>query len=172
MSGAAAVVAGLNDIRVPPRPGCYALLLDYRGGGRRIRIGQLGEMHLEAGRYVYVGSAAGPGGLRGRLRHHVRAVTRPHWHIDYLRKHGVLAGAWFAEGMQTLEHGWSRTLAAMEQVTLPLRGFGASDCSVCPTHLVAFPATMPREQIGSVIDVAAGFACSYLATPDLRAGLE
>ena len=48
------------------QPGSYALLLqaDRR---RTVRIGWLGQLTVEPGCYVYVGSALGPGGVRARV---------------------------------------------------------------------------------------------------------
>ena len=44
------------------------------------------------GKWYYVGSALEPGGLRVRIAHHARIAARPHWHIDYLRRHTPLTG--------------------------------------------------------------------------------
>lgn len=166
-----AVLADRPEVfRVPDRRGTYALLLDYREAARKIRIGRRGEMRLDPARYVYVGSAAGPGGLRGRLRHHMRDPARPHWHIDYLRMHCELAGAWLAEDTRVLEHSWSRALTALDCAALPLNGFGASDCRSCPAHLVAFPPGLPRERIGRALK-AVGPSCIYLDRPSLQSGL-
>ena len=51
------------------QPGSYALILqaDRR---RTVRIGRLGQLAVEPGCYVYVGSALGPGGVRARVGHH------------------------------------------------------------------------------------------------------
>src|SRR5208337_3227365 len=65
-------------------PGTYALLLSTASDAE-IRVGRLGDMRLQSGFYVYVGSALGPGGVRARVNHHMRASPRHHWHIDYVR---------------------------------------------------------------------------------------
>ncbi len=54
-----------------------------------VRIGRRGELRLQPGFYIYLGSALGPGGVRARLALHFRPCTRPHWHLDYLRAHAV-----------------------------------------------------------------------------------
>jgi Uri superfamily endonuclease len=82
-----------------PRPGTYALLLSSAADGV-IRVGRLGDLRLQPGFYVYVGSALGPGGVRARLAHHMR-------------------------------------LAEMKATSVPLAGFGSSDCD-CETHLFFF----------------------------------
>ena len=55
---------------IEAQAGTYALVLSARAGGI-IRIGRLGELRLQSGIYVYVGSALGPGGVRARLMHHL-----------------------------------------------------------------------------------------------------
>jgi Uri superfamily endonuclease len=44
---------------------------------------------LPAGRYLYCGSAKGPGGLKARLSRHMRRGKSVRWHIDRLTE-GVL----------------------------------------------------------------------------------
>jgi len=73
-------------------PGTYILILKS-AVTRRVRVGRLGNLQLCPGYYVYIGSAFGPGGLRARIDHHQRLAKRPHWHIDYLRRHTRLTNA-------------------------------------------------------------------------------
>jgi len=115
-------------------PGTYALVLAC-SNPIRIRVGALGEVGLDAGYLVYVGSAFGPGGLAGRLRHHLRPVRRPRWHVDYLREQASLVGVWCASGPRSLEHEWATAFANIRGFTAPHRGLGASDCA-CDTHLL------------------------------------
>ena len=91
-------------------------------------------MRLGHGFYVYVGSALGPGGLRARIQHHLRAAKRPHWHIDYLRARTRLERIWFCYDARCREHQWARILARAERAAKPFVGFGASDCK-CESHL-------------------------------------
>jgi Uri superfamily endonuclease len=116
-----------------PRPGTYALLLSS-ATDQLIRIGRLGDLRLQPGYYVYVGSALGPGGVRGRLAHHMRLVKRPYWHIDYLRRHTTLEAVWFCYHRKSLEHSWAKRFAAMPGASVPMAGFGSSDCG-CESHL-------------------------------------
>lgn len=88
---------------------------------------------LPAGRYLYLGSARGPGGLRARIRRHLRADKRPHWHVDRLTAAARVAAvlAWPEGG----ECSWCAAIRARgAEVTLP--GFGSSDCRRCPAHLL------------------------------------
>lgn len=122
-------------------PGTYALLLQPRAGApARIRIGRLGPLRPGAAAYVYVGSALGPGGVRARLRRHRARRKRLHWHVDHLRAHCRLLEAWVAYGSRRAEHEWAEGIAGLEGASIPLPGFGASDCG-CRAHLFAFPET-------------------------------
>jgi len=49
---------------IQPSPGTYALLLSSATDSS-IRVGRLGDLRLRPRYYVYVGSALGPGGVRG-----------------------------------------------------------------------------------------------------------
>jgi Uri superfamily endonuclease len=96
---------------------------------------------LAPGWLLYVGSAFGPGGLAGRLGHHLRAgaasAAKPHWHIDYLRAALPLVEVWLCPGPQRLEHRLALALHAAPDSSIPLPRCGASDCT-CPAHLFAF----------------------------------
>jgi Uri superfamily endonuclease len=89
------------------------------------------------GFYVYVGSALGPGGVAGRVRHHEGRAARPHWHVDYLRAHARLGEVWYAYGPRRREHAWAALVGGLPGASVPLRGFGASDCG-CESHLYRF----------------------------------
>jgi Uri superfamily endonuclease len=133
-------------IDLPALPGAYVLEL-YLPWGASLTVGQLGRAHFPAGVMFYLGSARGPGGLKGRLARHLqpdRAIT-PHWHIDYLRRIAwVRAIAYlFQQELPSagpLECMWSQALVGLSGSHVPLPGFGASDCRLgCPAHLFAFP---------------------------------
>ncbi len=119
------------------RPGTYALLFACPRPARP-RVGALGRVALEPGYLVYVGSAFGPGGLGGRLRHHLRRCSRPRWHVDHLRPHTRLLGAWCCNGDRDLEHAWAEAFADLPGASRPRLGFGSSDCR-CPSHLLHLP---------------------------------
>jgi Uri superfamily endonuclease len=95
----------------------------------RIEVGRLGRFTLEAGRYVYTGSARR--GLEARIRRHLSANKKPHWHIDYLLAHPAA---------QVVAVRRSRTgecrLNQRAGGSVPVHGFGASDCRAgCGSHL-------------------------------------
>lgn len=128
--------ASIEKLPVESRPGTYALILKCQRTAD-VSVGRLGHLKLEPGFYVYVGSAFGPGGIRGRLAHHTRPVMRPHWHIDYIRSEMELVEVWFQYGRKSRECNWARRLATMSGASVPMAGFGASDCD-CESHLLFY----------------------------------
>jgi Uri superfamily endonuclease len=131
-------------------PGTYALIL-HSSQACRLKVGRLGEMQVWPGFYIYTGSAFGPGGLQGRLAHHLRPPVAPHWHIDYLRQAAEVVEVWAAEGPEKREHAWAQALTACPGCSIPLLRFGASDCR-CPAHLVYLPERPGPEWFWAVID--------------------
>ncbi len=121
---------------LPRRPGVYALWLTI-AEPLILDVGRLGELSLRPGCCVYIGSALGPGGLRARLAHHARIAARPHWHIDYLRRHAPLTEIWHSSDPVRREHQWATIFQDLGGAA-PLAGFGSSDCR-CPAHLFHFP---------------------------------
>ena len=136
-------------------PGTYVLALSLPRAVQ-LEVGALGDIPLQQGVYLYVGSARGPGGPAARLRRHARAVDRLHWHVDYLRQEAEPLLAFVSYDSQRLECAWA---AALESTGVPIaapKGFGASDCK-CATHLFSagslacFPASVEplRQAIGA-----------------------
>jgi Uri superfamily endonuclease len=101
-----------------------------------LTVGSLGRQDVPAGHYAYTGSAFGPGGFTRVDRHHELAAgereTR-HWHVDYLLGDTAARIETVARspGAET-ECAVADELA--ETGTVPIQGFGASDCD-CPAHL-------------------------------------
>ena len=102
-----------------------------------IRVGRLGILQLQPGFYVYIDSAHGPGGLQARLAHHLKATARPRWHIDYLRAHTGLVEVWYSYDRNRWECRWADCLRRMRGASMPVKGFGSSDCQ-CGSHLFFF----------------------------------
>lgn len=120
----------------PSDTGTYILTL-HLDAPTHLTIGKRGAFDFAAGWYAYVGSAFGPGGLRGRLKHHLAPVTRPHWHIDYLRAAATVCEVWYLAGKTRHEHRWAEALRSTPGAEIPVPRFGASDCR-CASHLVHF----------------------------------
>lgn len=112
--------------RLGPDPGSYILLL-YSRKEQVVTVGRLGQLKTRSGYYLYVGSAFGPGGIKARLGHHSRVVAKFHWHIDYLRQHLALIECWYTDYPQRLERDWCEALSDHPDVSIPFKGFGASD---------------------------------------------
>ena len=124
-------------------PGTYALVLASTKTAH-VQVGRLGILQLQPGYYVYVGSALGPGGLQARVTHHLMTVARPHWHIDYLRAHANPDEIWYCHDRIPWECRWASCISLMRGASIPLAGFGASDCA-CESHLYFFKGLPARR---------------------------
>jgi Uri superfamily endonuclease len=94
-----------------------------------VSIGALGIRHFVAGRYVYTGSAKR--NLQARIDRHSRQEKKLHWHIDYLLAHPQVRLC-NVETSSITECDWNRSVTG----TIPVPGFGASDCRKgCVSHL-------------------------------------
>lgn len=123
-------------------PGTYVLVVRL-AAPVTLAVGRLGALSLDAGPYLYVGSALG--GLRARLERHLRTEKRLHWHIDYLLRCARVEAIWYRQGSERRECAWAEALAHSPGVVAVAPGFGASDCH-CATHLFycsAAPAPLP-----------------------------
>jgi Uri superfamily endonuclease len=113
---------------------------------------------LPPGRYLYCGSARGPGGLRARLARHMRRGKRRHWHVDLLTEAGRVAGAWIVPGGDECA-----LVAALSHLPMPIPGFGASDCRRCRSHLLWQPTRGGTQAVDLAI-------CGYAGQPPHKAG--
>jgi len=133
---------------LPTAKGSYALLF-HLSQPAQLKIGRLGKFAFSPGNYLYLGSAGGSGGLRARLRHHLRIAERPHWHLDWLRPHLEARAVFYTlagENGAPLECVWaaeasSRAAASVRPgAGVPAPGFGASDCRQgCAAHFFRLP---------------------------------
>ena len=123
-------------VGLPSLPGTYVLVLRV---SKRLEtlVGKLGRLAVQPGFYLYAGSAMGPGGLAARVGRHCRHEKRLRWHVDYLRAVAQIDDVWYATGKSHRECRWASTLCTVPGASLPLPGFGASDCG-CPPHLCFF----------------------------------
>ena len=100
-----------------------------------LAIGRLGVFSFRKGLYVYVGSARR--NLRARIGRHLRPEKTRRWHFDYLRPHLRIIGVETFPGDEG-ECRLFRKLMAERGGTVPVRGFGSSDCG-CDAHLFYVP---------------------------------
>jgi len=123
-----------------PQSGTYVLIFSACEKSLP-EIGRLGTLQLKPGFYIYVGSAFGPGGLKARIDHHRKKSGRPHWHMDYLGPFLKLIEIWYTYDTVQREHLWAQIISNTRGTSVPLAGFGSSDCH-CKTHLF-FRSTKP-----------------------------
>ncbi len=132
-------MGGAEHRLVPAEPGTYAIVCE-NAASVVLRVGQLGRFALDRGRYLYVGSAHGPGGIRARVTRHLRQEKRLHWHIDYLTAMLPVVYIVAVPGRNPMECAWVGRLAALPDVSVPIRRFGSGDCREgCPAHLLRLP---------------------------------
>ena len=117
----------------PSAPGAYILQVDI-AENVLVTIAGRSPTELTAGRYLYCGSAKGPGGLRARLARHMRHGKSVHWHIDQLTERGIIIGSWIVPNGRQCE-----LVAMLGSLPMPIPGFGSSDCNRCRSHLLYRP---------------------------------
>jgi len=117
--------------------GSYQIFLKIRKKVQ-IEIGALGFINFKRGYYIYTGSAMR--NLIQRTERHKKKNKKLHWHIDYLLENEfveILEIMTFpSESREECER--NHQLLNMQNVEIIAKGFGSSDCSKCPTHLVYF----------------------------------
>ncbi|MGC9189589.1 MAG: DUF123 domain-containing protein [Conexivisphaera sp.] len=124
-----------------PSGGLYVLVIRLEAELRTERVA------LGPGVYLYIGSAGGPGGLRGRVCRHLRYTGKVRrWHIDQVSL-GELEG--LLEGVSGVkaERGLAEKLASV----LPegAKRFGNTDTGG-PSHLLRMrPGVDLRSLLGS-----------------------
>jgi Uri superfamily endonuclease len=121
-------IAFVDAATAPREKGAHALLI-LLDAPLLVRAGRNAAI-LPPARYIYCGSAKGPGGLAARLARHMRREKRPHWHVDQLTRAGKTPGAWAIPGGDECALN-----AALSAFPAPLKGFGSSDCPGCDSHL-------------------------------------
>ncbi len=125
---------------LPAGPGAYLLLMTI-AQPLSLRIRTLTPVVLPPGLYVYAGNARGRGGIRARVKRHLRRGKSPNWHVDRLTEaaEAMLAIA-FAGGHEcTLV----QALLARPRFQAGVPGFGSTDCRVCPAHLLTVRLSPP-----------------------------
>ena len=122
---------------MPSDKGVYVLIIDVKSQVS-FSAGSLGAISLRKGLYAYVGSAKGPGGLRGRVLRHLRSDKKLRWHIDYLlaQPSVKVVKVLYAVTEEVRECDLVGELVK-RGARAPVKGFGSSDCRRrCPAHLL------------------------------------
>jgi Uri superfamily endonuclease len=123
----------MNETALTAAPGAYVLFIAL-DEVLALHETSLDSRTLAPGRYAYCGSAYGPGGLRARLRRHLKREKALRWHVDHLTAAGRIFALGLAPGGQ--ECALFEDLGRHPGVEVPLAGFGSSDCASCPAHLL------------------------------------
>lgn len=136
---------------LPAAPGAYLLVIDLP---RPMIVQRPGTATLDEGRYLYAGSARGPGGIRARVRRHLKGAKAIRWHVDRLTNMaGAAAVIAYAGGNEC-----DLTAAALRLAgaSVPAPGFGSSDCRRCPAHLLRIPESLAIEELPRLLPGPAG----------------
>jgi Uri superfamily endonuclease len=146
-------MADMNLSGLPAAPGTYALIL-RANAPTVLSMPRLGSVTLAAGLYAYVGSAHGSGGLRARVVRHLRTGKPFHWHVDYLTATLPVVHVIASKSSTRLECAWVRHLIDLNGASVPVPGFGSSDCrSHCPAHLVRLPDGLKPTELEGILAV-------------------
>ncbi len=109
---------------------------------KRINVGALGTRDFSKGYYAYTGTAFGKNAqsLAGRILRHLRKDDKKkRWHIDHLlvAKNVEIASVIAACTEKKMECEINQHLKDRLHATIPVRGFGSSDCrKKCGSHLL------------------------------------
>ncbi len=138
---------------LPAVPGAYALVIETH---RDVRMAVAGRRRVDfpEGVYLYVGSANGPGGIRARVRRHLKGAKTVRWHVDRLTNaFGVATVVALPGGT---ECAIMRVAVQWPGVTVPAPGFGSSDCRTCAAHLARLPEPVDVARRADEIAAACG----------------
>ncbi len=127
-------VTDLTEIVNMKEKGTYCLIFDVDSLNFKVRSGK--EFKIDSGRYVYVGSAFGSGGIGARLKRHLMKKKKIHWHIDFLTSHESFKFI----GLKVFKELKIECEIAglLSSFLIPVKGFGCTDCR-CVSHLFKIP---------------------------------
>ncbi|MHA1371617.1 MAG: GIY-YIG nuclease family protein [Promethearchaeota archaeon] len=99
--------------------------------------------------YLYVGSAMG--GLYARLRRHLSTEKKIRWHIDYLLERSSIYRIIYATTRKKYECLLSKRFNSDHLNFKPIKSFGNSDCTVCPSHLYQYVGNLNLCNLESLV---------------------
>jgi len=141
--------------------GTYCLVLNIESD-IKARIGPLGVREFPPGIYVYVGSALS--GIETRVSRHKSSKKKKRWHIDYLLDHAdILSVIAIPSDSKSTECSVFQALAGCEGASVPVSGFGSSDCR-CKSHLICFGDTDPEWVAEAISMRLSMLECVYQRT--------
>ena len=104
--------------------GAYAIAIEL-ADTVTVTLSSWAPIVLPAGRYLYCGSAKGPGGLKARLSRHMRRGKLVRWHVDQLTDRGLVIGSWIFPGGDEC-----KLVQMCSHLPMPIAEFGSS-CATC-----------------------------------------
>lgn len=121
--------------QLPREPGVYVIIVMV---SKTIEIStRRGKRFtIPCGIYLYLGSARGGGGIRGRVLRHLRRSGDAFWHVDYLLRSpsAKILGIMYGVYKDSRDH--EAELALKLRKALPgIKGFGCSDKPRDYSHL-------------------------------------
>lgn len=108
------------------------IILTWAPHGRVVSIGSLGDVKIERGWYVYVGSAKRA--REARVARHLALAKPLRWHADRLFREFPARSGWFIDTALS-ECELADSLARLPGAERRPPRFGSSDCP-CAGHLV------------------------------------
>ena len=152
--------------------GTYTLLLICKEPFR-VMIGGLGYANIDAGYYMYTGSALGVGAqsLEGRLGRHSQRSKKRRWHVDYLTSNPrckITTAVWLMS-RRRMECAINQAVSREFNAKPVLPRAGSSDCK-CDAHLMKIHSRIgPRGMSGLLVSVYMRFGrpvrCVHFANP-------
>ena len=142
----APVITQQTQDRLSRTAGSYLLCLHITEPLAVLRPAPGGD--IPPGWHLYAGSAKGPGGMAARVGRHLRKDKPQRWHIDALT---LAADALYALPFPAEAHEMSECtiIARLLQsgaFSVPVAGFGSSDCRTCPAHLLSWNARLANSK--------------------------
>jgi len=133
--------------------GTYTLLLVCKEPFR-VKIGRLGHANIDAGYYLYTGSALGEGAqsLEWRLKRHAEPSKKRRWHVDYLTSNPrcrIIAAIWLVSSRR-VECAINRAVSRQFRVKPVLPRAGSSDCK-CDAHLMKIQSPIGPRRISKLL---------------------
>ena len=137
----AAKLGAMDDVTADA--GAYLLVIDL-ATVLVLDVRRTAPATLAPGRYIYCGSAYGPGGIRARVRRHLTCDKAVRWHVDRLTAVGRVVAVHAAPGGSKCD--LFAEVMKTPGATVPAPGFGSSGCRRCPSHLARLPAGYPYRR--------------------------
>jgi Uri superfamily endonuclease len=152
------LVALSNNVlvnKIPGVKGYYILVIEVcRKTVISVRSGK--RFMFEPGFYFYIGSAHGPGGLRGRLLRHLRREKKRFWHIDYLlSSNNTCIKGFYILPTNTKTPDYESIISRkLLGIFKPIHGFGCSDKQKDISHL--YLCTYDLRKCNSILEKILG----------------